>query len=837
MKKKILCVIMGLFLLSVNVQAQKDSIIVTENQEVIKLYEVTDIEITGDNKYTVDQIGFFTNIKKGDFIQIPGNSISVAIKKIWTTNLFSDIQVFVTPIDEKKIKLRYNIIGFPVINEINIIGLSKSKTKDIIKDLNLKEGKTITPEVEKRIQNYVANIYEKKGFPEPTVEIEQQKLENNPNKKNITVKINKGPRVKIKSITISGNNNIKSKKILTKALKKSRIKSFNPIKKSKLIDEDYKAGLQEIESLYKSIGYRDIKVTEEKVTKIDKKNYGIKIIVDEGKRYYIGKVDFLGNSAYTTDILKKVFAYDSGDAYDAVGINKKISGSEKDDDLQTLYLDNGYLFANIQADEVGISGDSINLKITIREGEKARYNKITFTGNNVTYDRVIVRELRTKPGDLFSKSNLKRTYFSLSQLGFFDPQGITYDLNPNPQNNTVDLNWKLTEKSSSQIELQGGYGGNALVGTLGLNFNNFSVQNLFKKDAWRPIPQGSGQRLSLRAQAGNGFQNYSLSFTEPWIGGKTPTSLSTGISHTFQDFAGASSNNSLLNTQLRIYTGNVGLNKLLSWPDDYFSLSQNITYQYFSYKNYLLNTAENNLYTGSSNNLNYTIQLNRRSQGPDAIFPTSGSDFEILLKLTPPYSLFNNKDYSTASNIEKYKWLEYYKIKTHAYWYQEIIGKLVLKVGGEFGFLNAYNRDLGISPFERYYMGGSGLAVGRIDGREIITLRGYVDPSASGGETEEITPLGGGVTYNKFMMEFRYPITMGNSAKIWALTFFEAGNIWGSSSDFNPFNLKKSAGFGVRVFMPAFGLLGLDLGYGFDTKPFSTGISGQQIHFIIGQQF
>ncbi len=796
-------------------------------------YTLADMEISGENRFTKTQILRFTGLRLGEKIEIPGTKINNALKKLWGTNLFSDIDLYAAKVEGDKLYLRLNLVGLPELVELEMNGLKKSKREDFIKEHRLDPGIKITSNLKNQVKNSIKGHYLEKGYPDTKVEFIENPVPNDKTKTNLTVNVDRGERVKIKNIEFTGNNELRDGQLRRKGMKNTKRKSINIFKSSKFIPEKYREDLKKVIDEYKSIGFRDAKIISDTVIRVDKKNIVIKIDLEEGKPYYLGDVTFTGNSEFTTEVLERVFSYQKGDRYDAVGIGKKVSGSEKDDDIQTLYMDRGYLFSQVIPIEKNVKNDTIDLEIKIVEGEPATYNRVTFSGNDVTHDHVIARELRTKPGDLFSKSEIKRTLYELAALGYFEPTQINPDIQPNPENNTVDLNWELVHKSSSQVELQGGYGAGTFLGTLGLTFGNFSVANLFKKDAWKPVPMGDGQSLSLRAQAGRGYQNYSFSFTEPWIGGKRPTALSLSVyysKYNYRDIYGEEAN-------LNILGASVGLSKLLTWPDDWFRLSHTLSFQRYNFDNYALTVGDLNYENGASNNLNYTIGLTRNSSGPDPVFPTNGSEMSVAVTLTPPYSLFNNKDYSTISDVEKFEWLEYYKVKARAYWYKELAGKLVLKMGGEFGYLGSYNSKVGTIPFERFYLGGTGLMGNRFDGREIVPLRGYDDSTQSGGTREDITPTGGGSIYDKFTMELRYPITMGQQAKIFALGFVEAGNTWLDSKDFKPFELKRSAGVGVRIFMSAFGMLGFDFGYGFDNTMFSNKPSGWQTHFIIGQQF
>jgi len=664
------------------------------------------------------------------------------------------------------------------------------------------------------------------------VNIKETPNPKDPNLVDWEVEIKKQNKVKINSINIENNTEFSDWKI--KKLIKNTKKKFTGRfwKKSKFIQEKYKEDLEKVIDEYRSEGFRDAIITSEKVTTEPDGNLKIDINLNEGKRYYVGNINFNGNSAYPTELLQKIVGYKKGDPYDAVGFNKKVSGSEKDDDIYTLYTNNGYLFSNVTPIEKSVKNDTVNLEVRIVEGEKATWDKVTFSGNTITHDHVIQRMLGTKPGDLFSKEQIKSTYFQLAGLGYFEPQQIDQNVEPNPTNNTANIHWGVVEKGSSQVELQGGYGGGRFIGTLGLTFNNFSLRNLMNGKWNGIVPQGDGQQISLRAQAGSNYQSYSLSFVEPWISGKRPTALSVSFYYTLLNstYNGASAN-------LNIIGASVGLNKNLTIPDNYFKFSNGLAYQLYKFNNYPFNFGTISLNDGQSNNFNYFASFGRYSNGPDPIFPTEGSEFEIAAKFTPPYSLFNNKDYTSLSIAEQYKWLEFYKIKTKAYWYKELIGKLVFKMGGEFGYLGTYNTKVGLPPFERFYVGGTGLNGNRFDGREIVPLRGYQDASSTGGTSTDITPTGGGTIYNKYVMELRYPITLSQTAKIYGLSFFEAGNTWNDTKEFKPFELKRSAGVGIRIFMPAFGLLGFDFAYGFDKVLNGSQPSGWQTHFIIGQQF
>ena len=618
-------------------------------------------------------------------------------------------------------------------------------------------------------------------------------------------------------------------------------------RKSKFIEEDFEEGKQNLLDFYKEKGYRDARIVGDTLVNNEDNTISIHFDMEEGNQYYFGDISYLGNSVYTDFQLSQVLGIKKGDPYDGVMLKKRIADDKPDaNDLTNLYQNNGYLFSNINAVEVSAENDTINFEIRVSEGKLASFNKISVVGNTKTNDHVIYRELRTKPGELYSKDMVVRTVRELGQLGFFDAENINPDFkNVNPNAGTVDIEYGLVEAGASQIELQGGYGGGGFIGTLGLSFNNFSLKNIFNIDTYKPLPMGDGQNLSLRLQASQFFNTYSFSFAEPWMGGREPVQFSTSLSHTVQyryDYLTGRADKS---QYFQISGLTLGLAKRLKRPDDFFTLSQAISYQYYDLNNYY--TGLFTFGDGSANNLNYTISLSRNNTYTNPIFPIGGSKFTISAKLTPPYSLINGIDFSDLGNRkefqlpngepdtakidqEKFRWLEFYKLKFSGEWYTSIIGKLVFKAQTDFGFIGAYNQERDNIPFERFYLGGDGMQQWAMDGRETIALRGYKNQSLSSRD--------GSLLYNKFTFELRYPITLKPSASIFALSFLESGNGYNSFRDFNPFNSKRSAGMGVRIFMPAFGLLGIDFGYGFDSSNLNNdNANGWETHFIIGQQF
>lgn len=664
------------------------------------------------------------------------------------------------------------------------------------------------------------------------------------------VYVDKGQKVKINKIIFNGNEQLSDRK-LRRAMKNTKQK--NPIrvlKRSKYIKEDYKEDLVSVIDKYKENGYRDARILSDSIVYKNDRTITLYIDVEEGEQYKFGKIEFVGNTVFSDARLQSILKIEEGSTYNGVELRKRIADETKPDaiDITNLYQDNGYLFSTINPVETSAEGNVIDLEIRISEGKPAYFNNVSVSGNDKTNDHVIYRELRTKPGALYRKSDVIRTIRELGQLGFFDAQQLTPNMkNFNTQDGTVDIEYQVVERGSSQIELQGGYGGGGFIGTLGLSFNNFAIKDIFKKEAYKPIPSGDGQSLALRLQASRFFQTYSFSFSEPWLGGKRPVQFSTSLSHTKQFLFDPISRRADRDRRFNITGISVGLAKRLKVPDDYFQLSQALSFQHYNLKNY--NTGLFTFGDGYSNNLSYTIGLSRNNLFTDPIYPMGGSNFQISAKLSIPYSLFNDVDYKAlkderdqldptdiddATRIgeidqERYKWLEFYKIKFKGDWYNRIWDKLVFKTGLEFGFLGAYNQDRGVIPFERFFLGGDGLGNFALDGREVIQLRGYPNQSLSSQD--------GGSIYNKFSLELRYPITLGAQAKIYGLGFMEAGASYDNFRDFDPFKLNRSAGFGLRIFMPAFGLLGIDFGHGFDALPGQTVKSGWQTHFIIGQQF
>ena len=812
-----------------------------------KFYELGEINVTGVKSFSPQTVVAYTGLKKGQRIQIPGEEISATINKLWKLELFSDIEFFITNIEGEVVDLELYIQELPTLSDYTIKGIKKGKIETIVKDTDIKKGKKLSKNFLSTTKNYIENKYKKEGFLNTKVTIDTKADTTAVNNQKMLVSVDRGDRVKVRSITFKGNEVYKSKK-LRKKIKNTRLEFPGRFwKRSKYIEADYEEDLKKLLDFYKEKGYRDARILSDSIN-IDDNKIDVVINVQEGDKYYFGDVDFIGNSVYSDAQLRRVLGIKSGDTYNGVLLRKRIADQTKPDgeDLTNLYQNNGYLFSSINPVEVSAANDTINFEIRITEGKPAFFNRISVRGNDRTNDHVIYREIRTRPGELYSKDKVVRSVRELGQLGFFDPEQISPDFKDvDPNAGTVDIEYGLVEKGASQIELQGGYGGGGFIGTLGLSFNNFSMRNIFNKKEYKPVPMGDGQQLALRLQASRFFETYSFSFSEPWLGGEQPVRFSTSISQTTQYRYNYMTGLADKSQYFKIRGINFGLAKRLQVPDDYFTLSQTIGYQYFDLNNYY--TGLFTFGDGVSNNLFYAIALSRNNTYTNPIFPVGGSSFTIGAKLTFPYSLVNNMDYGNLKNLaayqdangnpdqakidqERFKWLEYYKLNFEGTWYTRIIDKLILRTHAEFGFLGAYNPDRGNIPFERYFLGGDGLQQYAMDGRETIALRGY--------ENQSLSSRDGSTVYNKFSLELRYPITLKPSASIYALSFLEAGNGYDNFRAFNPFDSKRSAGFGVRIFMPAFGLLGIDFGYGFDSEvPNDLNPNGWETHFIIGQQF
>jgi outer membrane protein insertion porin family len=794
-------------------------------------FELAGITVSGARFLDNDALISLSGLAVGDQLQVPGEKITKCIENLWKQGLFSDVKVNVTQVQGAKIYLELFVQERARLTKFTFKGIKKGDIDKLREKIKLVKGQVITENMTRNAEKIIKKYYVDKGYFNVEVNFRQEKDSALANGEILFVIIDKKQRVKIHEIIFSGNNALTAKQ-LKHLLKDTKEKHFyNIFSSSKFLAENFVKDKQKVIEKYNSMGYRDAKVLKDTVYRFDEKTINVGITLEEGRKYFFRNISWTGNAKHTTAELNAILAIKKGAIFDQTILDSHLFMNPSGRDVTSLYMDDGYLFFQVTPVEVLADGDSIDLEIRIYEGKQAVVNKVTVVGNTKTNDRVILREIRTKPGQLFSRSDIIRSQRELVQLGYFNQEKMGVNPKPNPAEGTVDIEYTVEEKPSDQIELSGGYGAGRLVGTLGVSFNNFSARNVAKKNAWRPLPSGDGQRLSLRAQSnGLAYQSYNASFTEPWLGGKKPNSFSTTIFHSIQSNGRASDDPYI--QSIKISGVSVGLGKRLTFPDDYFTLYQELSFQNYHLNNYSSTFLFSN---GFANNFSLKETISRNSIDAP-IYPRYGSQISLTLQLTPPYSLFTNKDYSQISDQEKYKFVEYHKWRFNASWFTKIIGNLVFNTKTQFGYLGSYNSLVGQSPFERFYVGGSGLSGYQLDGRELIALRGYNDNT--------LTPRGGksggfigGTIFNKFTFELRYPISLNPQATIFVLAFAEAGNAWLKFNDFNPFDIKRSTGAGVRVFLPMFGLLGLDYGYGFDDVPGSPGANKGQFHFSIGQQF
>tara|TARA_B100000989_G_scaffold105532_1_gene77340 strand:- start:8348 stop:10921 length:2574 start_codon:yes stop_codon:yes gene_type:complete len=819
-----------------------------DNYKKGNTYTIDTVTVVGLKNFSDRTVVTYSGLRQGQRLQVPGEEVSAILKKLWNLELFSDVNLYVTDINNGNIKLEINVDELPTLLNYKINGVKKSKAENFEKETELSEGKRLSESFLTNTKNYIENDLKKDGYLNSTVNIVSTPDSIGSNRLNLNINVNKGERIKINNISFTGNEifgDFKLKSKLKKTKKKFLLRFW---KKSKLIESDYELDKENLISFYKEKGFRDARVKFDTIIVNNEKTIDIELNIDEGDKYYFGNINYLGNSSYTDFQLDQILGIKKGDSYNGVLLKERIQDDNPDaNDISNLYQNSGYLFSSVNAVEVSAENDTIDFEIRINEGKIASFNKISVAGNTKTNDNVIYRELRIKPGELYSKDNVVRTVREVGQLGFFDAEQISPDFkNVDPNQGTVDIELGLVEAGASQIELQGGYGGGGFIGTVGLAFNNFSTKNIKNRKAWRPLPMGDGQTLAIRLQTSTFYSTRSFSFVEPWFGGRQPVQFSLSLSSTKQYRYDYFTRRADKSQSFEIAGFNVGIAKRLRVPDDYFVLSQSISYQYYNLKNYF--TGLFTFGNGESHNIAYNIALSRNNTFTNPIFPVGGSNFTLSARLSPPYSLIRGDDYADIaerpefldnsgnpmqSEIDqaRYRWLEFYKLKFDGSWYTRLFGKFVLKAQTDFGFLGTYNSNLGNIPFERFYLGGDGMQQYAMDGRETIALRGYENGSLSSRD--------GSIIYNKFSLELRYPISLKPTASVFALSFLEAGNGFDDFKDYSPFDIKRSAGIGVRVFMPAFGLLGIDFGYGFDSSNFSnTGqSSGWQTHFVIGQQF
>lgn len=791
-------------------------------------YIIDSISVSGIKYLDKNILVQISGLKKGDKILIPGEQITMAVEKMWSQGLFSDVRITKKAISGDSIFLDIYLQERARLSRFEFTGISKSERKDLLDKINLLKGSQVTENIINNSKRIIKEYFVEKGFYETEVDISKRDDPDRNNSLILKADVSKAERIKINDIEFIGNTVFSDNKLRRK-MKNTKKKNLNIFKASKYIPEKLKEDKANLEELYNEYGYRDFEILNDSIYTVNEEKIGMIIMINEGNQYFHGDIKWVGNTKFPSELLNKFLGIKPGDVYNKTLLEERLFYD--DDAVNSIYLDNGYLFSNINPVEVQVEDDSIDLEMQVYEGKPAYIDRVIITGNTKTNEHVVRRELRTLPGELFSKTDIMRSAREIAQLGHFDPEKITPNPIPNQAEGTVDLEYNLEEKANDQFEISGGWGANMLIGTIGLRFNNFSFRNILDLKAWRPVPTGDGQTLSVRAQSnGRYYQSYNLTFVEPWFGGKNPNSFTFSIFKSLQTNGrkkGESGRQSL-----NIDGGALGLGKRLSWPDDFF-----YWYNEISYQNYELNNwTQYFLFSdGRSNNFSFKTRLARQSSGPSPIYPTQGSSFSLSLQITPPYSAISGKDFSATdiADSEKYKWIEYHKWGFKADWYLTLAGKLVLNTKAAFGYLGYYNKDIGPSPFEGYDLGGDGLTGYSLYGRETIAQRGY----ENGSLTPTVNGKKSGNLYEKLTIELRYPISMNPQATLFALIFAEAGNAWYSFDDFNPYKIKRAVGVGLRAFLPMFGLLGIDYGYGFDEIPGNPDANGGQFHFTIGQQF
>jgi outer membrane protein insertion porin family len=785
-----------------------------------KEYEIGGITLSGIKYLDQQVLIHITGLSIGQKVMVPGKDLTDAIKKLWEQGLFSDVKLSATKIEGNTIFLDFFLLERPRLSKFKFTGVKKHEADDLRDMVKLSRGSQVTDNIINNTINTIEDYYIDKGYLYADVTVAQVDDTAAINNVILEINIEKNKRIKIKEIYFVGNTVIPDNK-LRRTMKETKKKTwYNIFKSSKYIEDVFKEDKISLISKYNTQGYRDAKVLIDSIAVNDDKTINLFVEIEEGNQYFFRNITWKGNTKYTTEYLEQVLDLKKGDIYDQSLLEEKLFVDESG--VFSLYQDNGYLFSSVSPVEVYVENDSIDIEMQVYEGKQATINNIIISGNTKTNEHVIRREVRTKPGQLYNRSDVIRTHRELATLGYFDPENIGVNPVPNPVDGTVDIEYSLVEKPSDQIELSGGWGAGMIVGTFGLSFTNFSTRNILNKKAWRPLPSGDGQRLTLRAQS-NGvyYQAYNMSFVEPWLGGKKPTSLTVSLYRTTQ--SDGRDKEDPARQAINITGMALGIGKRLQWPDDFFTFYNEVSFQAYNLSqwSYFIFTD------GQANNLSYTTEFARNSID-QPIYPRRGSQFSLKLQITPPFSLFSGKDYSTLSDQEKYKWVEYHKWTFKASWFSKLAGNLVLNSKVNFGFLGYYNKDAR-SPFEGFYVGGDGLSGYNLYGRETIALRGYDNGS--------LTPTLGGNIYNKFTLELRYPLSLNPQATLYALAFLEGGNSWYDFREFNPFEIKRAAGIGMRIFLPMFGMLGVDWGYGFDDIIGKPSANKSQFHFVIGQQF
>ena len=823
-------------------------------------YKVGGITVEGNTFYSDQQIISLTGLRPGMEVTVPGEELSNIVDRLWLQRYFEDVALTVDSLsvagDSAWFCLR--IKERPRVSRWTFSGVSSSERKDIQERVNLRPGREFSEYVEKTTSDIIKRYFAEKGFLLCKVDAEVSKDSIIRNAIRVDFAIDKGEKIKVKEINFIGNEHVDDFKLARSMKKTKSNKLYNFFSSKKFNEEEYFNDKKSVISAFNEEGFRDARLVRDSIYYVEPNRLGIDLVFEEGDRYYFGDITWTGNSVYASDALNSVLAINKGDVYDVVTMNRRLYGGGKANeyDITKLYRDNGYLFFNVTPVETNIQNDSVDVELRISEGKQATLNDIIINGNTVTNEKVVRRQLFTRPGYLFSQTDFERSIREIASLGQFDPEAIMsetgYSIIPNQLDNTVDLVYNVTEKPSSQLEVSGGWGGNTFVATVGVSFNNFSTKRMFDKGAWRPVPLGDAQNLAFRFQTnGTYYTALTASFTEPWLFGKKPTSLNIGAYYTRQTNSYLALNILRNDRQMEVFGFSASIGTRLKWPDNYFVLYNGLSWQTYKltnwYSGYFI------FDDGIAHNLSYSLNLVRNSTDQQ-IYPRQGSEFSFLLQLTPPFSLLRKFDYDADGNkvsvgsykdvnydnwtsSQRYKWIEYHKWKLSGAVYTRLAGDLVLMTRAQFGYLGYYNRNWGYSPFEGFLVGGDGMSGYSTYGSEVISLRGYENYSLTPYEPSAYNSSGyayAGNVYDKFTVELRYPVIMQPSSTIYVLAFLEGGNCWSDIRDFNPFQIKRSAGLGIRIYLPMLGLLGVDWGYGFDTADPSR---RSQFHFVIGQQF
>ncbi|EDM35817.1 outer membrane protein; probable bacterial surface antigen [Pedobacter sp. BAL39] len=798
-----------------------------------KEYTIADVTLTGTKYLDKDVIITLSKLIKGDRIVLPGEATANAIKTLWEQGLFDDIQLDITKLTDDSVYFDIQVVERPRLTSFDIKGVSKSQRTDILEKLNGKAGKSI---INDNLYNTTTSTIKKflleKGYFFTSVSYQSKPDPNEENNVILEVNVDKGRKVKVHEIKFTGNQDFSAAK-LRKFLKKTHQQAFYKIFGSgKFNKEKYDEDKKTLVAKMQDKGYRDATILKDSIYQYNDKSVGIKIDLFEGPKYYMGNINWVGNAKYKADFLERVLGIEKGEVFSEEKLEKKLRGSASSDDVSSLYLNDGYLTFNVDPVQTRIYGDTIDVEMRIYEGPQYVNNRITVKGNTITNDRVVRRAIRTKPGEFFSKELLIRTVRDIGQLGNFDESKTNPVPKPNPADGTVDIEYTVEEKPSDQVELSGGFGGGNIIGTLGLTFNNFSLKNLFNGTAYKPLPKGDGQKLSLRGQTnGKYYQSYSFSFSEPWLGGKKPVSFGVSAFTSLQ--SNGYKDDNINQQRIRLNGVTVSLGRMLKFPDNYFQLTHAVSFQQYILNNY----PGYKFNTGTSYNISLSQELSRDSRD-SPIFPVGGSYFRFTIQATPPYSLLNKTNYETASDKEFYKFTEYHKWKFEGQWFHKLAGKFVVKAQAQFGFLGSYNKAVGDPAFERFKLGGDGMqGFDFLQGSELIAMRGYANNSViPDGSNVQIAQQSGSPIFSKYVVELRYPVIASQSATAFLVAFAEGGNTWNNFSEFNPFNVRRSAGFGAKIFLPIFGLLGIDYGIPFDKIPGVTDGGKQSFTFSIAQQ-